>query len=137
MGFLGVGLYSSDFAMDLRAAVAAVARLPLTDEELVEVLRSLERSAAERTDDPDHSIFWLVLADQLGRRGVYPLEVRERALAIIESGSDLATLRSLGAGPADLRKRAAKLDEIARALAEAAPRPRKVLTSPQSLAGRG
>lgn len=133
VGFWGVGLYSGDFAMDLRAAVGAVARLPLADAQLVEALRSTERAAADGAQDPDHTTFWLVLADQLARRGVYPEEVRSRAMAIIDGGSDLERLKSLGAGPADLRKRQAKLEEIKAALVAAAPKDRKVLTRPQPL----
>jgi len=133
MGFWGAALYSGDFAMDLRSAVAAVARLPLSDDELVDALRGTEHSAADNLDDPDHTTFWLVLADQLGRRGVYPCEVRSKALQIIDQGSDLDRLRSLGAGPADIRKRQLKLAEIRAALVEAAPRSRKTLAGPQPL----
>ena len=133
MGFWGAGLYAGDFAMDLRAAVAAEARLPLADDQLVEALRETERASADDPADPDHTTFWLVLADQLGRRGVYPQAVRGRALAIIDGDLDLERLRSLGAPPADLRKRQAKLLEIRAALVEAAPRTRKVLSKPQPL----
>jgi hypothetical protein len=133
MGFWGVGLYSGDFAMDLRSAVAAVARLPLADDDLVEALRGTERAAADNPDDPDHTTFWLVLADQFARRGVYPDEVRARALAIIDGGTDLARMTALGAQPADLRKRQAKLEEIRAALVEGAPKERKVLSGPQPL----
>jgi hypothetical protein len=133
MGFWGASLYSGDFAMDLRSAVAAVARLPLPDTDLVEALRGTERSAADDPDDPDHTTFWLVLADQLAHRGIYPGEVRDRVLAIINEGSDLERLRSLGANQADLRKRQVKLLEIKAALVEAAPRNRKTLARPQPL----
>jgi hypothetical protein len=133
MGVWGAGLYSGDFAMDLRAAVAAVARLPLSDAELVEALRSTETAAADNPADPDHSIFWLVLADQLARRGVYPPAVKARALEIIDEGLEIERLRSLGAGPADLRKRQAKLEEIRTALVEAAPKARTVMSKPQPL----
>ena len=133
MGFWGVGLYSGDFAMDLRAAVAAVARLPLAPDELVAILRGVEAAAADDPEDPDHAAFWLVLADQLARRGVYPEEVRRRALEIIDGGLDLAQLKALGAGPADLRKRQARLDEIRAALTNPVERPRKLLAGPQPL----
>jgi hypothetical protein len=131
MGYWGTALYSGDFAMDLRAAVAAVARLPLADDELVAALRGVEPGAAEDAKDPDHTVFWLVLAEQLARRGIFPAEVRERAMAIIDGGADLEVLKSLGAGPGDLRKRQAKLAEIRAALVAAQPRPRKRLSAPQ------
>jgi hypothetical protein len=134
MGYWGVSLYAGDFAMDIRSAVAAIARLPLADHEIVEALRGCERAAADQVDDPDHTTFWLVLADQLARRGVYPAEVRERALGIIDGGVDLERLKALGAGPADLRKRQARLEEIKAALLQAAPRARKTIAKPQPLA---
>jgi hypothetical protein len=133
MGFWGAGLYSGDFAMDLRAAVAAVARLPLSDAELVEALRSTERAAADDAGDPDHTTFWLVLADQFAQRGVYPEEARARALEIIGGNVDLDRMKALGAGPADLRKREAKLREIGAALAERRPKTRKTISKPQPL----
>ena len=131
MGFWGVGLYSGDFAMDLRAAVAAVARLPLAPDELVAILRGVEAAAADDPSDADHTTFWLVLADQLARRGVYPEEVRRRALEIIDGGQDLAQLDALGAGAADLRKRQVRLEEIRAALMNPVERSRKVLSGPQ------
>jgi hypothetical protein len=133
MGVWGVSLYGGDFAMDLKSAVAAVARLPLADHEIVEALRSTERAAADHPDDPDHAVFWLVLADQLARRGIYPGEVKERALRIIDEDQDLQQLRSLGAAPGDLRKRQAKLAEIKAALVASAPKVRKTLARPQPL----
>jgi len=133
MGFWGVSLYSGDFALDLKSAVAAVARLPLKDEEIVEALRSTESAAADHDDDPDHTTFWLVLADQLARRGLYPDEVRKRALEIIDGGRDTERLKSLGAREPDLRKRRAQLAEIKAALVAATPKARKTLAKPQPL----
>ena len=131
MGFWGAALYSGDFALDLRAAAAAVARLPLDDDALLAALKASEPQAAENPDDPDHTIFWLVAADQFARRGVFPEEALRRARAIIADGGDLARLQALGAGPADLRKRAAKLEEIRAALDAREPKARRTLAAPQ------
>jgi hypothetical protein len=133
MGFWGVSLYSGDFAMDLKSAVAAIARLPLKDEEILDALRSIEGAAADDPADPDHTVFWLVLADQLARRGLYPGEVRKRALEIIDGDSDIERLRSLGARDSDLRKRRAQLAEIKAALVAAVPKARNTLAKPQPL----
>ena len=38
MGVLGIGLYSGDFAMDLRATVSAVARLPFDADRMLQIL---------------------------------------------------------------------------------------------------
>ena len=133
MGFWGVSLYSGDFAMDLKSAVAAIARLPLKDEEILDALRSIESAAADNAADPDHTTFWLVLADQLARRGLYPSEVRKRALEIIDGDADIERLKSLGARDSDLRKRRAQLAEIKAALLAAAPKARNTLAKPQPL----
>jgi len=46
MGVFGTGLYSGDFAKDLRANVAAVARLPFSTSEMLKILRDADPSAA-------------------------------------------------------------------------------------------
>ena len=65
MGAWGIGLYSGDFARDLKATISAVCRLPLDEESLVEAVCGSEASAAADPADEDHTIFWLVVADQL------------------------------------------------------------------------
>ena len=57
MGAWGTGLYSGDFATDLRASVAAVSRLPLDDEALVDALCEAEGAAATNPADEDHTVF--------------------------------------------------------------------------------
>ena len=64
MGAWGTGLYAGDFALDLRAVVAAVSRVPLDEDEMVKAICATEKSAAENSADEDHAFFWLVLADQ-------------------------------------------------------------------------
>jgi hypothetical protein len=49
---------------NLKAAVPAVCRLPLAEEELVDAICQSEASAADNPADEDHAIFRLVLADQ-------------------------------------------------------------------------
>jgi hypothetical protein len=131
MGTWGLGLYSSDFAVDLRPAVAAVSRLPFSADRLVEILCSLQPAAAGSPDDPDHTVFWLVLADQFTRRGLGCDRVRERALAIIDGGTDLAMMRRLRLNDvAPRRKQLAQLRS--RLVAPANARhPRRVLKKPQ------
>jgi len=133
MGAWGTGLYSSDFAADLRAVVAAVSRLPLDEEGLVEALCHAEKSAAENPVDEDHTRFWLVMADQFEKRGIFSARVRDVALAIIDGGKDVAMMQKLGMKPADLRRRAANLREL-RARIVAQPmvsKPRRTLQRPE------
>src|SRR5712672_555170 len=112
MGAWGTGLYSSDFAADLRAVVAVVSRLPLDEEGLIEAICDAEKSAAENPADEDHTIFWLVLADQFEKRGIFSARVRDMALAIIDGGKDAAMMQQFGMKPVDLRKRVANIGEL-------------------------
>jgi hypothetical protein len=133
MGTWGVGLYSSDFARDLRSAIAAVARLPFSDERLAEILVGTESSAANDPANEDHTIFWLVLADQFARRSITSVRASDCALRIIDEGSDLAMLERLGMKPADLGKRRKFLTELRSRIASpsSAEKPRRVLKKPQ------
>src|SRR5690242_15938999 len=96
MGVWAAGLYSGDFALDLRSAIRAVARLPFDGDRLVEILTETEKAAASQPDNEDHTAFWLIVADQFARRGIVCDRARETAAAIIDSGSDLALLGRLG-----------------------------------------
>jgi len=132
MGVWGWGLYSGDFAADLRAAIRAVVRLPFEADKLADIVSSLEPAAAHDTDNEEHTTFWLVVADQFAKRGIACKKVRAKALEIIDEGSDLAVLARLGMKPALLRKRKQLLTEL-RAQLES-PReskPRAVLKEPQ------
>ncbi len=135
MGVWGTGLYSGDFAMDLRGTISAVARLPFDGEKLVDILCETEPAAANNPNDEDHSIFWLIVADQFAKRAIVCDRARDKALAIIESGADIALQEKLGMDPPGLRKRRKMLEEV-RARIAAPPlsgRPRAVLKKPQAL----
>ncbi len=134
MGTWGTGLYSGDLAMDLRSTIGAVARLPFDGDRLVEILCAAEPGAANNPNDEEHTIFWLVVADQFARRAIACGRVREKALTIIDDGSDLAMHAKLGISPADLRKRQKTLAEVRARLTVAATdgmKPRTVLKRPQ------
>src|SRR6266849_8472881 len=135
MGIFGPSLYSGDFAMDLRTSISAVIRLPFEPEELVQILSRSNPSASEDQTNEEHTTFWLVVADQFAKRGIFSDRVREKALAIIDSGEDIATLQKLGMGAADVRKRQKALGDL-RARILAGPtinKPRNVLRKPQPL----
>jgi hypothetical protein len=57
MDFWGAGLYSGDFAADLRSTVAAVIRLPFETNRLVEILCEIVPDIANNPEDPEHTIF--------------------------------------------------------------------------------
>jgi len=132
MGAWGAGLYADDFAGDLKQTVATLCRLPRSGRELVQLLTELE-PAASNSHDTDHTTFWLVVADQLHRRGV-DSSATERALAIIDDGSNLDAMQRLGMSDRDVRARASKLAMLRTRLSEPPSRkPRRTLTSPQPL----
>ncbi len=135
MGVFGTGLYSGDFAMDLRTTISAVSRLPFDGDQLADILSSTEQGAAHQTDDEDHTVFWLVIADQFAKRSIVCDRVRNRALEIIDSGADLAMNEKRGMSPSDLAKRRKMLMEVRERIT--APvlqkRPRTVLKKPQEL----
>src|SRR5437588_6578601 len=112
MGTWGTGLYAGDFARDLRPAVGAVGRLPLDEDALVDALCEAEGSAATNPADEDHTVFWLVVADQFEKRGIFSGRVRERGLDIIDGGKDAAIMQALGMKAADIRQRGRKLAEL-------------------------
>ncbi len=70
MGVWGVGLYSGDFAADLRSTIAVVARLPFDPNRIVDILCETEPSAAIDASNEQHTTFWLIVADQFVRRGI-------------------------------------------------------------------
>jgi hypothetical protein len=133
MDVWGAGLYSGDFAADLRAAIRAVARLPFDADKLVDILSGIEPAAANNSADEDHTTFWLVVADQFTKRGIASEKVLNKALGIIDQGAGMNVLAQLGMEPALLRKRQQILTEL-RAQLESAPRVSKlraVLKKPQ------
>jgi hypothetical protein len=135
MGAWGTGLYSSDLALDLRGTISAVARLPFDSDRLAEILCDSEPDAANNPDDEEHTVFWLVVADQFAKREIVCARVREKALAIIDDGSDLAIHAKLGMSPSNLKKRQKMLTELRARLAAASAssaKPRPVLKRPQS-----
>lgn len=132
VGAWGAGLYANDTALDLKATVTAVCRLPRSGDEVVDLLLEMHPEAAE-PDDEDRTTFWLVVADLLQKKGIES-RARAEALAIIADGSDLAMLEALDMSPADLRKRSKVLATLAERLADPpAPKARKTLDAPQPL----
>ena len=135
MGAWGIGLYSSDFAQDLRGTVKGVSRLPFEPERLLDLLCESQPSAAHDPKDADHTVFWLTVADQFAKRGIECSNARDRALAIISGGDDLASMAALGMDEKSLAKRRAMLEELRRRIASPveAAKPRAVLKAPQKL----
>jgi hypothetical protein len=135
MGVWGAGLYSGDYAMDLRSTISAVARLPFDAGKLLEILWEISPAAANKVDDPDHTTFWLIVADQFAKRAIVSDRARDTALAIIDNGGDIALLSTLGMSASELTKRRKMLAELRTRIVApvASRRPRPVLKKPQPL----
>jgi hypothetical protein len=135
MGTWGVGLYAADFARDLRPMVGALAKLPIDGDRITELACERFAETARNPRDEDHTIFWLVLADQCAKRHIDAPEARRRALEIIETGADLSMHRELDMTERDLRKRAAMLEALRPALASPVDATQRsgVLRKPQPL----
>jgi hypothetical protein len=134
MGTWGPGLYANDLARDLKPTVAAVANLPFDGSRLTEILIEAYSGPAGDQEDEEHTTFWLVLADQLHRKGIEAPEVYSRAIEIVESGEDLRMQERLDVSAADRKKRAKALEKLVGELrAPLASKPRKTLKAPQPL----
>lgn len=131
----GTGLYSGDFALDLRSAISAVARLPFDGDKLVDILCRTEPTAANNPDDVDHTTFWLIVADQFAKRAIACDRARDKALALIKSDAVIIMHEKLGMSPSDLRRRRKTLEEARTRIAAPMPssRSRPVLKKPQAL----
>src|ERR1700722_7096016 len=135
MGVWGTGLYSGDFAMDLRGAFRAVMRLPFDGEKVLQILCDLERTTANNPADEEHTTFWLVVADQFAKHGIPCAHAQQKALQIIDSDTDIAMLTKLAMDSAGVRKRQTMLSALRKFLT-AAPQPakrRSVMKNPQPL----
>jgi len=135
MAVWGSGLYSGDFAMDLRGTFRSVTRLPFDGEKLLQILCDLERTAANNPADEEHTTFWLVVADQFAKHGIPCLRAQQKALQIIDSKTDITILTKLGMDSAGLRKRQKMLTTL-RQFLMAASQPakrRSVIKNPQPL----
>lgn len=125
MGSWGPGLYSDDFAQDLKPLVGALARLPVADVEIARLVGDANPGVADDPADESHTVFWLALADQFVKRGIDCPTTRTCALDIISSGADIAMMRKLNMTERDLRKRQANLDALRSAIEAAAIAPKK------------
>jgi hypothetical protein len=114
MGTWGTGLYADDTALDLRSEWGEKmkwdGRADAVTEQLV---------AQYGADD---TTFWLALADLQWKCGHLAPRVRERALAIIADGADLA--RWSDASAADQRARAGVLERLRAQLGTPPPAPK-------------
>src|SRR3954447_15216828 len=95
MGSWGPGIFSDDLAADVRAEWREAI---VAGEETAPASRALIARHRDERDDP---VFWLALAAAQMETGRLQPRVRDRALALIDAGADLASW-------SDPRERAAR-----------------------------
>jgi hypothetical protein len=87
MGTFGTAIFSEDFACDIRDEFKELIGEGLTPEQATNDLVS---SNADSLNDPDEAtVFWLALAAIQWKTGRLLDSVKEKAIGIIEDGSDL------------------------------------------------
>ncbi|MBM80036.1 MAG: hypothetical protein CMJ78_05515 [Planctomycetaceae bacterium] len=134
MGTWGPGLYSNDIAKDLKATISAVVKLPFEGDRLVEIISEAFPHAANDETDEDYTTFWLVMADQLHRKGVAGSDVLRRAIAIIDSDKDLNSPAILEMAENNQKKRKKALDDLRTKISKPVPdKKRKTLAKAQPL----
>ena len=102
--------------------MGAVSHLPFEPHRLIEILAETEPGPANDPQDPDHIVFWLVVADQFAKRGIVCERVREKSLALLD-----------GEKPAEFAIRSKVLEEVRARILATQSKPRKVLKNPQPL----
>ncbi len=120
MGTLGTALYADDLAADLRDDFKDAAGEGLSPAAIVDRLVAAHVSSAADADES--ATFWLVLADMGWRLGRLDERALTRALALIDSGSDLARWDQ----PQDRAKRAAVLARVRDQLRTPPPPPQRI-----------
>jgi hypothetical protein len=128
MGTWGPGIFSDDFALDVRA----VWRDALMDglDDATATQRVLDKLREwESFDDPDETVVaWIALAAAQHQTGRLQPSVRDRALAVIEAGGDLDSWRDQS--PAFVCARKSALAALAKKLRGPQPAP-KTLKRPR------
>lgn len=82
MGAWGVGLYSDDYAMDVRADYRDALKFGKTDEEALEEVFNKDLPPAGSEDE---NVFWYALADTMWNYGRLTTEVKDKALFFLEN----------------------------------------------------
>lgn len=123
MGTWGAALYDDDAASDLKNTIALVSKVPADGDRLLGLLIQMQTSVAP--EDEQGALFWLVVADQFEKKGIFCERAVTTALGIIESGRDLADCEARGADARFLTERQKVLQQLSQRLRQPRP-PRKL-----------
>jgi hypothetical protein len=121
MGVFSTGIFGDDLSCDVRDEYTDLIGDGVEPSKASALL--LKRYAIEQSDPQDGPPFWISLALTQWKLGRLEQEVLDRAIEVIESGSDLARW---DAGTPDYKKRQAVLDKTLKILRSPQRPPRKV-----------
>lgn len=122
MGAWGVRLNQNDFAEDIRTKYKEKLASGISNEEAEQQMINEYEGILDDFDDGPN--FWFVLADQQWRLGRLSDNVKNHALALIESGADLAVWYEESQKLGDARKKV--LDELKERLKSPQPPEKRV-----------
>lgn len=122
MGAWGTGIFQDDTASDIRDEYRDHIGNGLSGPEAT--ARILKDYASSLAGPGEAGVVWLALAATQWRCGRLEPETRDKALAVIDSGSDLTSWKS--ASNADYLKRRAALEKLRVQLASPQPEPKKI-----------
>lgn len=115
MGAWGSEIFSDDTAADIRAEYTSLIREGLAPDEATRRLASEWAEIVE--DEDDGPVFWLALAATQSDLGQVVDEVRDRALAVIDSGENLRRWED-EASPAEVEQRQIHLAKLRNEIAK-------------------
>lgn len=122
MGAWGTAIFSDDTAADTRDAFTDLVAEGLKPEEATD--RLVAESAEILEDEDEACVFWLALAATQWMLGRLMDSVRDRAIEMIESGTDL--LRWKDSPQAEINQRKKHLDQLRAQLLSPQPKPKKL-----------
>ena len=109
MGAWGTGLYSDDFALDVKNDLLAAINDGKSCRTAIEEL-GRKYEVYTHNDNPDIPVFWFVCADVLWRKGRLEDDVKQITLSYIDSGVDV--MRWAVESPSMARRRKAVLEKL-------------------------
>ncbi len=121
MGAWGPAIFSDDLACDIRDDFKELIGDGLTPQEATESL--VDTYADSISDDDEHGVFWLSLAQVQWKTGRLLDHVKQHALEVIESGSDLKRWEY---DNKTLKKRTAVLEKLKETLRSEPPPPKRI-----------
>ena len=121
MGAWGSAIYSDDLACDIRDSFKELIGDGLDSEQATSVL--VKEYQDSINDRDENSVFWFALADTQWKTGRLINRVRERALEIIEGGSDLERWKDT---PKTLKKRETVVAKLKQQLLTEQPKEKRI-----------